>query len=316
MKDYPTEDYKKVFDKIKELNISGSSARIYTYSVYNIIKTLDLELDEDVFDDSDFIIKALKKKEYKSNTYKNKIASIIAYLKAHKKEKKVLEKYNDELDIIQSKMLREKKKFEKNDTEKENWMDKEQLQNKLSDMKKNIIKVNDFDDLEDLMKYTLLMFHINYPLRNDLSDAEILSVKDYIKMDKEDPDKNYIVIDNKKGQLILNNYKTKKHHGKQKINIEENDVLKALNYYFKELNKYKKENNINNDWFIIKKNGDKYTRNDYTKLFNKIFKKKISTSLLRKIIVSDTWNMDKIKQLSDKMQHTPEQALKSYVKMD
>ena len=314
MKNYPTEEYKEVFDKIKELKISESSARIYTYSIYNIIKVLDLKLSDDVFDDND-VIKTLKKKDYKLSTYKNKIASIIAFLKAYKRDKDVIEKYNNELDITQSKMLREQKKFEKTETEKDNWMDKEQLENKLTDMKKNIIKLDTFEDIEDLMRYTLLMFHINYPLRNDLSDAEVYNMSEFKKI-KEDPEKNYIVLGPKSGHFILNNYKTKKHHGKQKIFIDNNEVLKTLNQYYKALSKYKKENDINNNWFIIKKNGDKYTRNDYTKLFNKIFKKKISTSLLRKIIVSDTWNMDKIKALSDKMQHTPEQALKSYVKMD
>jgi hypothetical protein len=37
--------------------------------------------------------------------------------------------------------------------------------------------------------------------------------------------------------------------------------------------------------------------------------------MIRKIIASDTWNIKEIKALSEKMQHTPQQALSNYVKI-
>jgi protoporphyrinogen oxidase len=119
------------------------------------------------------------------------------------------------------------------------------------------------------------------------------------------------------GHIVLYNFKTVKSKGVQKILID-NLILKEIKKYKKVLDKYKKENDINNDYFIIKKNGSKYTRNEYTKLFNDIFdddNKKVSTTMIRKFIASDVWKMDSIKQLASRMQHTPEQALKSYVKI-
>jgi len=134
---------------------------------------------------------------------------------------------------------------------------------------------------------------------------------------KPDKNKNYIILNQKMGYIVLFNFKTVKSHGAQKIKIP-NYILKELNKYYKALKVYKKINKITNNYFLLQKNGDKLTRNDYTKFFNEIFKndnKLISTSLIRKIITSDTWNIKEIKELSDKMQHTVQQSLKSYVKI-
>jgi hypothetical protein len=151
-------------------------------------------------------------------------------------------------------------------------------------------------------------------MRNDLSDAEILNMNSF---KTNNTNINYILISKNKGLLILNNYKTNKTHGTKKYDIDD-VLLKEIIKYYNYLNTYKKNNNINNNNFLIKENGDKITRNDYTRFINSIFSndnKKIGTCILRKIFISDVWgNINEIKEIADKSQHTPQTALKYYVK--
>lgn len=298
-------------------NITESSARIYAMNILKLSKDFNIKLDEKSF--SDFDINKIKNDENISdNTKKNKIISIIKYLKAYNQSKELIQKFSDEADIFSSKIDRKKRKLEKTEREKENWITKDELNNKIDELheliKDDILK--DYSYINNYMKYISLLIHSEIPLRNDLSDAEIFSINDFKLLDPE-KDKNYIILNQKVGYIILFNFKTVKSKGAQKIKIPK-DILKELNKYFKELKLYKKINKITNNHFLLQKNGDKLTRNDYTKFFNEIFKgdnKLISTSLIRKIITSETWNIKEIKELSDKMQHTVIEALKSYVKI-
>lgn len=298
-------------------NITESSARIYAMNILKLSKDFNIKLDEKSF--SDFDINKIKNDENISdNTKKNKIISIIKYLKAYNQSKELIQKFSDEADIFSSKIDRKKRKLEKTEREKENWITKDELNDKIDELheliKDDILK--DYSYINNYMKYISLLIHSEIPLRNDLSDAEIFSINDFKLLDPE-KDKNYIILNQKVGYIILFNFKTVKSKGAQKIKIPK-DILKELNKYFKELKLYKKINKITNNHFLLQKNGDKLTRNDYTKFFNEIFKgdnKLISTSLIRKIITSETWNIKEIKELSDKMQHTVIEALKSYVKI-
>ena len=306
-----------LYNKIKNQDITESSAKIYTSNLIKISKDFNIKLDENSFQDLEIIDK-IKLSDQSENTKKNKINSIIIYLKAFGAPQNINDRYNDEADKYTTKINRKNKKLEKTEKENKNWVTIDEIKNKISDLKKKIkddIIIN-YDYIKNYMKYILLNIHIFAPMRNDLSDAVFIDYKTFKKNDI-DKTKNYIIITPKNGCIILYNFKTFKSKGIQKIDIDDDDLLKELNKYKSVINKYKKDNNIINDWFIFDKKGDKITRNEYTKLFNEIFdNKKISTTMIRKIIVSNTWNIKEIKKLSDKMQHTPQQALNNYVKID
>jgi hypothetical protein len=314
-----TKDYKDVYNTIKTDKITESTANMYTLNILKTFKNMDLDINnKEDFLNLDIIDDIKNKHNSSLNTMKNKLVSIIVFLKAIKANEKIINLYTDEIDMISSRIQRAHKKLQKTEHEKENWYTKEKLLEKVQmlkdKLKKNII--NDYDYLKDYMKYILLLIHISYPMRNDLSDAVIMNVSKFLKMEKDNKE-NYIIVGPTMGHIVLYNFKTVKSKGVQKILIDDL-ILKEIKKYKKVLDKYKKENDINNDYFIIKKNGSKYTRNEYTKLFNDIFdddNKKVSTTMIRKFIASDVWKMDSIKELASRMQHTPEQALKSYVKI-
>jgi hypothetical protein len=315
-----TKDYKDVYNTIKTDKITESTANMYTLNILKTFKNMKLDINniKEAILDTDIIYDITTQHNSSLNTMKNKLVSILVFLKAIKANEKIIDLYTDEIDMISSRIQRQHKKLQKTEHEKENWYTKEKLLEKVQmlkdKLKKNII--NDYDYLKDYMKYILLLIHISYPMRNDLSDAVIMNVSKFLKMEKDNKE-NYIIVGVNLGHIVLYNFKTVKSKGVQKILID-NLILKEIKKYKKVLDKYKKENDINNDYFIIKKNGQKITRNEYTKFFNQIFlsdNKKVSTTMIRKFIASDVWKMDSIKELANRMQHTPEQALKSYVKI-
>jgi hypothetical protein len=64
-------------------------------------------------------------------------------------------------------------------------------------------------------------------------------------------------------------------------------------------------------------NKNKVSRNDYTRLLNKTFElsgKRISSSLIRKIVVSELYPVEKMKKLAHIMGHSIKTAITDYVK--
>jgi hypothetical protein len=306
-------DYKTLYDKIKNDNINETTARIYTLNLMNIFKTYKLKFSETMFNDFR-IINDIKNSDSTDSTKKNKINSIVVFLKAFNAPKDIIDRYKDESDILSSRINRQNRKLEKSPKERKNWVSVDELKEKLKELKDKIYedKKLNLSDLDNYIKYIILLIHINIPLRNDLSNAYIMNLTQFKNTETEK--KNYILLSPKIGYIILNDFKTVKSNGIQKIKLE-GDLLKEINKYYKFLKTYKKDKNIDNDLFIFKDDGKQFTRNDYTKLFNSIFGKPISTTMIRKIIVSDTWNIQKIKTLSEKMQHSISQALNNYVKV-
>ena len=129
---------------------------------------------------------------------------------------------------------------------------------------------------------------------------------------------NYIIIDNKNKdvKIVLEKFKTAKTFKNINIDVDK-DLSKDIIKYFKVLSDYKKMNSINNDWFLIHKNGDTLSRNNFTIFLNNIFKeynKKISSSLIRKIVSSSLYNVPEMKRLEKVMGHNLSTQLKYYVK--
>lgn len=305
----------------KNSDLSKSSIKIYTLNILKIMNDYKLKYSDNMFNNFNVLTKIINDTEIKDNTKKNKLMSILSFLNASKQPEEVINKYREEADKINIRIKEVNKKMEKSEKENKNWLEINELKEKINKLKKVIEedkKINlistDYNYLFSYMKYIILLIHSNTPMRNDLSDAEIYNITKFNK--KIDNTINYIFISKNKGYILLNNYKTFKNYGTQQINID-NDILKEIIKYYNVIQLYKKSNDINNNWFLIKRNGDKLNRNDYTKFFNKIFiddDKKISTTMMRKIIISDTYNADKIDELSKKCQHSPAVALSYYAK--
>jgi hypothetical protein len=203
------------------------------------------------------------------------------------------------------------------------WMTLVELKKVLDDIEKQVPKRIDSSNpggYRNLMKYLVLKFHLDTPIRNDLSDAKIY--KDPRPEDIADESCNYIILDsaNRTGEFIDNIYKTKARYGTLKFPLTQAMTEDLLQYY-----------NIlivhsPDHWFITNIDGEQMTRNNFTKFVQGIFRpygKNISTSMLRKIIRSDFECMTKedfiIEQQSIElariMGHTLGVAKKYYTKV-
>lgn len=314
-----------LYNLIKRDSLSESSINMYLNNLIKIRK----DYKEDFLSDK-LLDKILNDDSIKLSTKKNKVVSILVFLKSYRKNltendelehiERLIKSYSDTTDSLASKIDRELIKMEKNEKESDNWYTLDELNLKLLKMEKELKKldINSYDYLKNFMKYLLLKIHLTYPMRNDLSDALLLSMSEFKKTKDISKEFNYIVMGSSEAFIILNKFKTVKSKGTQTLKINDKDIMKNLRKYVKALNTYKTENSIDNKYFIIHKKGNKFSRNEYTKLFNEIFNedsKKVSTTMIRKIICSNVWNIKEIKNLSENMQHSMHQALKNYVKL-
>lgn len=275
---------------ISRPDIKQSSLSTYLVSLKNLHRLMDnsVNLDNTKFlQDYDKVMAAINK-ETKITTKKNRLTAILVALGSDKnknddlidKYQKKLKELNDEYNIF----LRTQKKTE---TQATNWLNHNELIEVFNEVMKDIkmgkintkIELNDkeFDLLQQLL---ILRTYLDFPLRNDFADMKIIYSDDYKNVKDTDVD-NYLAILPKKKLFILNDYKNKKRIGRKVI-----EIPSSLNKIINVVLKHNKSG-----YFLVKK--DRKTPmnpNNITKYLNKIFMKrsgkKISSSLIRHIVIS------------------------------
>lgn len=295
-------------------DITESTLRIYVLSLLQIASYYDKPLSPELFSDIKEIKSDFEKLKYSNSTLKNKLSAIIVYLKMMKQPSTLISEYSDYIDMLAGKISKEHSKMNKSIKEQDNWMSKQQLEEFINKLRDELpSKPTSQVDMSKWMKYITLLVHVNYPFRNELADTQIVT-----KITNNSPEINYFIVDkkNKKVSVLIQNYKTKKTYKDIKINIVP-EVAEDILTYYKHLNNYKKLNKIDNDWFILNKSNEKMSRNDFTYFVKSIFEplgKNISTTMIRKIIVSDLYPVEKMKELAQVMGHDTNTAMEFYAK--
>jgi hypothetical protein len=319
------EKNKSIYDVIRKYNLSASetSLRTYVSNIEKLYHDLDKDIDNSnykVFEDVDKVLNLLDEQDISINTYKNKLSSIITYLLANGVDKKIVSKYSEKVDALSAKIDRTQNKMQWNEKETKNKEDINLLKDYIQNMKDKLpATINKYDDLYKYMKVIAGGFHLEYPLRNELSDAKIYTKADYDKLSKTDPDVNYIIINPKNStcDIILNKYKTSKTYKTIEFEVDDKDLCALFIKYYNGLKKVLYEDDFKNRWFLIKHDMSKLSRNEYTKFMQRVFEgtgKSISTSLIRKIVLSNLYPVEKMKKLSAIMGHSIKTAISDYVK--
>ncbi len=155
------------------------------------------------------------------------------------------------------------------------------------------------------------------PVRNDWSDVQFLSENDWD--DLSEPEKtstNNLVLARGGYRIYWANYKTVKKHG-----VIMEVIPKKLQTVLKRHIKFLKEHFPENKHLLLTGNGTPMSRNLLTKflqrLFNKHYRKKISTSALRSIFLSHKFSkkdLEEQRSIAKSMHHTPAVARDFYVK--
>lgn len=279
----------------KTRDIKDISLNTYIASLKKLHKKLAPDCDD--IDDCDFLHNYKKvmveiNKEDKLTTKKNRLTAVLVALGSEDPKKdKLIDKYGKALKTLNEEYMRFIKKQKKTDTQKENWIDYEELveiTNKLMRevkardiLKKTELNNKDFDLLQ---QYVILRTYITFPLRNDFANMRVYKYSVFKKLPKELQKKhNYLIIkSNNKMEFHINEFKNLKVIG-NKILIIPTKLKRVIKMWLK----YNKSG-----YFLVKQNQtDPMTPNNITKFLNKIFArftngKKISTSMIRHIVIS------------------------------
>jgi integrase len=294
----------ELYNTIKKYRTNVSESTIKTYG--SLLKSLfykahdkDVPINIEWFKKQDDIIELLKDK--KPQNRKTTYAALIAIC-----NDQCSDKYKKHMadDKQYTKQLIDKQ--EKSDKQKDNWEDydkiKEVHDTMLTNTKKYLnsktpLNKREFSSLQDFI-IVCLTTGMYFPPRRSTDWTEMRLRGD---IDKEKD--NYIDKDN----FVFNIYKTKKIYDTQKVPIppEFRSILK----------KWAKHND--NDYLLVDDNNNKLNNVKLGQRLNRIFDKKISTSMLRHIYLSDKLKdipkLTHLQDLAKDMGHSVEEQLQ-YIK--
>ena len=288
----------KEYIKDKRATLSDSSLTTYSSILRSLYKKLygNGEIDFSKFNEAEKILEHLK--ELTPNKRKTILSALVIITDNKKYRDQML---NDVRDYN-----KEISKQEKTETQEENWVTQQEVENMYNSLKKNanIIykkenKTN--SDLQVLQNFIILaLFKLIAPRRS----------KDYVDFKIKNIDKekdNYM----DKGKFIFNSYKTAKTYGKQEVSIPK-ELTTIINKWIK----------VNpTDYLLFDVNMNPLTAVKLNQRFNRIFDgKKIAVNALRHSYLTDKFGdtIQQEKQINNTMEKMGSSIgmLKTYVKED
>jgi hypothetical protein len=309
-------DFKtELINKLKDKNLSESSIKLY---IRNLEKLNGGELKDFKFLNKVEAVNEILK-AYKDNTKRSILISIVSILGCCPDDKKIVKLRKTYYDMMLKKNdeIKENATDEPTEEQKKNWISWEDVKKRFEELGKEVDEfknslVINKPQSETLLYYMILALYVlSQPRRN--KDYQYMNVV-YKNTDKLPKDKNYLAYSENK--FYFNVYKTSKKYGQKTEDINE-ELKKVIDLYLKFHPKIKGKVKKNTDTpFLVAYDGNPLSQvNSMTKIFNKIFGKKISSSALRHIFLSDKYG-DTIKEMkkdSDAMGHSIQQQ-KEYIK--
>ena len=287
-------------------NLSDSSVRTYS----SLLRSLYRKLDGDDIPNIDY------REFFTTGKTPSKVLALLAPIEPSKRKTvlsalTVLCHSGSACDKYRAQMLEDSEKArealgseEKNDRQKAEWMDWDQIvsiHNQLAKETAPLFSKTDpsMADFSRMQDYVLLSLYVLQPPRRS-EDYTLMRLRGGAK--KKDDAQNY--IDGKR--FRFNKWKTSAiSDGPQYVDIS--PKMSAL------LNKWKKVNNY--EWLLVNpRNGTSMSTSDLTKRLNRITGKKISSNMLRHIYLSHTYDREKMEKLAQDMGHSVNEAVNVYAK--
>lgn len=286
----------------KKRNLADTSVKFYMDTLKNLNDKREI-INLNFLKDPKAILDKIS--NYKLTTQRSIMIALVSILKS----------INSPLNAPYYKLLMEMNKQisddasknEKSITQDKNWMTWSEVIEKFNKMCDDIVihKNISKQEYDDLLNVVILSLFVLVPPRRN---------KDYLNMKisvngKGTDDKKFNWFNMKTKKFIFNNYKTDKTYGQQVV-----DVPKELYDILKIYVKHKKFG----DGFLLVNFNDKSLKgsNSITYKLNDIFGKKVSSSMLRHIYLSDKFGeqLKQQKKLADQMGHSISQQ-KEYIKI-
>jgi hypothetical protein len=259
--------------------------------------------------------------EYAENTKKALLATIVSVLSLYKEKpsyKKLYAYYHEKMMGKVAEMRKtDAESSEKTEKEKENWVDWKEVSEKKTALRNEVMEFANKrtitpEQYTTLLHYVVLSLYADIPPRRnqDYLGMVVSRVGKKNPVDALPKDKNYLLLDGKvPRQFVFNVYKTAKTYGQQHQNVPntgEAPLMDCLLTYLKhhplaKVNKPK----ATEFSFLVSHDGVPLTAgNSITRILNKIFNKKIGSSMLRHIFLSSKYDVKDMETTASAMGHS------------
>jgi hypothetical protein len=256
--------------------------------------------------------------KYAETTQKSILAAIVSVLSlfSDKAAYKGVYKHYYERMMAKAKDVKEAETGDKTEKQKQNWIEWKDVMEKSVDQRKKLIelaakKTLTGPEAEHLLQSMVLSLYVCIPPRRNQDYLDMMVVK---KWNNDLPaDKNYLDISTE--QFVFNKYKTAKKYGIQTVPVPQ-DLMDVLVAYLKHHAEYKQSKGKIPVPFLVSPKGEPLTAvNSITRILNKVFGKKVGSSMLRHIFLSDKYGEVKDEMADDAkaMGHSVEEQQNTYV---
>lgn len=294
-------------DKLRELRPTASAQTIRTYD--SVLRTLfykahekDTPIDIEWFRQSDAVLDLMK--DMKTQTRKTICAALVVLLDG---KGEGIKDYVKTMNADADKVKGEYASQTKTKAQEENWMELSEVHefwDKQYSHIKPILASKDEPSaaqLREMVKFMALTVACGkfFPPRR--------SEWVYIKLKDVDKAKDNW-IDLKKSEFVFNTYKTSKYTGEERVGFPK-EFKAILTKYLKKIG--------DSEYLLFTPAGKQVSNTGLTSMLNNVFGKKISTSLLRHIYLTDKYKdvpaLAEMQKTAREMGHSVERALE-YVK--
>ena len=246
--------------------------------------------------------------EFAESTQKTLLSVVVAALSSVKDKptyKKIYAHYYNEM-MMRSKESREKDTSIKTEKQDKHWLSWDVVkahEERLAEEVKSLGKDVSVGQWEGLLSYALLSLFTEFdPRRNQ--DYQFMDV---VKSHKQAtaPDRNYYVLD--PPHFMFRKYKTSKTHGEQSFPVPP-ALVKSLNLYLSHhpaLAGKKVTAKTPAFPLLVQANGTPLTAvNAITRVLNRIFGRRVGSTMLRHIYLSNKYDVQEMNDTAEKMGHT------------
>lgn len=305
-----------ILDEVfKNKAITESSKKLYCSNLKRLNGGLEVK-DFKFLTNADKVAETIK--DSKPNTQRNYYIVICSVLGELKKNNKKYEKlYNTYYKILTTLNVTLKDQTAKTDTEKENWLSPEAIQNKLTAKmeilkeinKKRKINKEQYDKLLDLI---ILGLYTLQPPRRNIDYLNMFVINNAYNAEGHGTEKNYLDLVSK--NFVLNNYKTAGTYKTQIVPIND-ELFNIIKLYIKF--RGLKESNI--PFLVDYEEKPMLESNALTAKLNNIFDgHKIGSSMLRKMYLTNKYSdvIDEMKKDAENMGTSTNVMQTNYIKQN
>ena len=309
-----TMENNKLYESLKSKNITESSLKLYLNNLRRL-NGGDFPKSLTFLKDVEAVVAKIA--DYKPNTRRTYLISIVSLLKTEPKQKKLYDKYYSLLETYNKAGATNN---EKSETQKENWLSQTEVKKTYDELTAAVAPLTEkkklsTDEYNKLLSWVVLSLYVLAPPRRNLDYQLAVAINKY----SAELPTEYNYLDLSADKWYFNNYKTKGTYKTQEVQANP-EVMSVIRKYLKfhplraELKK-----KSGNAPLLATADGEPLAGNNaITRILNKVFGRRIGVSMLRNIYLTDKYSGQtaELKQDASDMGTSTNVIQNHYIKTD